>query len=244
MMMSTARPVRSRAVLSCLILLQVVLFAGVLVAARREAEGERAPLVRLATGVPAGVPLTIESGFAGALDRARTWAADSELFSSGMQVDWPTDAAVAGSSEIPETGWILYTFASATHAIGPGGEGATLSMLVDRKSGVLIDEQEMGWTWAPSRPLAVTTYPISSMVALFAADTTAGNSYRVACPEFRHLSRLSIVPSVDGADPFWLVTYEDQRSAGQPGVSVRIDAITGQVERDEEATEGGACGGK
>src|SRR5262249_31560981 len=127
---------------------------------------------------------------------------------------------------------------------GSGGNAATLSMLVDRRSGVVIDEREMAWSWQPHRPVAITTYPISSVVALFAADATAGNGYRVACPEFRHLSRISIEPSVDGAAPYWLVTYEDQRSAGQPAVSVRVDALSGQVDQDRNATDDGTCGGK
>jgi hypothetical protein len=161
-----------------------------------------------------------------------------------MQTDWPTDAAAAGSSEVPATGWILYTFASETRASALGGKAATLSMLVDRQSGLLIDERTMGWSWTPTRSPAIATYPISSVVALFAADATAGNGFRVACPEFRHLSRVSIEPSVDGADPYWLVTYEDERSAGQPGVSVTVDALSGQVDRKQAGAGDASCGGK
>jgi hypothetical protein len=243
-MSTLAHATRWRIVLGCLIVFQVVLLAVALVVVRRDASGERSPLVRLETGVPPGDPLTIESALPAALARARSWAADAELFSAGMQVDWPSDAATAGSSEIPESGWLLYTFASPSRAVGPAGKAATLSMIVDRTSGVVIDEQEMGWTWAAGRAPAVATYPISSVVALFAADTTAGNAYRIACPEFRHLSRLTIEPAVDGADPYWLVTYEDERSAGQAAVSVRVDAVSGQVEREQNTTDQIPCGGK
>jgi hypothetical protein len=233
---------RLRIAMSCLIVVQVMLLGAAMVASRRDAGGESAPLAHLETGVPVGTPLTIESGFGGALERARTWASDASLFSAGMQVDWPTDAAVAANSEIPGTGWILYTFASAKRSVGPEGEAATLSMLVDRKSGVVIDERVMGWTWRPSRKVELTTYPISSTVALFAAEATQGNRYRVACPQFRHLSRVSIVASVNGANAYWLVTYEDQRSAGEPGQSVRVDAISGQIERqDRDAADNGTC---
>jgi hypothetical protein len=227
--------VQARIAMGLLVVAQVVLFGAAMVEARRDGGGDRSPLDRRETGVPAGTPLTIEGGFAGALARAKRWSPDAVLFAAGMQVDWPTDAAAAASSEIPETGWLLYTFSSAKRGVGPKGKASTLSLLIDRKSGVVIGEQEMGWTWAPRRSATITTYPISSSVALFAADATAGNAYRLACPEFRHLSRVSVVPSTDGATAAWLVTYEDQRSAGTPGVIVRVDANSGQVEREEPA---------
>lgn len=207
----------------------------------QDAGGEGAPLVRLETGLPAGTPLSIESGYPAALARAKQWAADAYLFSASEQVDWPTDAAGASSSEIPGTGWVIYTFAAGTGGIGPEGKAATLSMMVDRMSGVVIDEREMGWTWKPERAPAITTYPISSIVALFAAETTMGNGYRNACPGFRHLSRISIVPAVDGGDPYWLVTYEDQRTSGRPAFRVKVDAMSGEVERDDVGIDAEDC---
>ncbi|HKG24259.1 MAG TPA: hypothetical protein VKB09_01365, partial [Thermomicrobiales bacterium] len=173
--------------------------------------------------------------------RAQGWSADAYLLSTGMQVDWPTDAAAANSREIPGGGWVIYTFAAGKRGVGPEGKAATLSMLVDRMSGVVIDEQEMGWRWQPDQAPLLTTYPISSTVALFAAETTMGNAYRTACPEFRHLSRVSLVRPASGANPFWLVTYEDQRATGQPAFRVRVDAITGEVARDEVAADVGGC---
>lgn len=233
---------RLRIAVGCLVFAQVVLVGATMVGARHGAPGERAPLARLQTGVPAGTPLTIEGGFAGAQERARQWAPDAVLFAAGMQVDWPTDPTAAKTSEIPGTGWVLYTFASEKRAFGPKGRAATLSMLVDRRSGLVIDEREMGWTWPPRREVAITTYPISSVVALFAADATDGNGYRVACPQFHHLSRVSIVPSFGGEDPSWLVTYEDQRAAGTADVHVKVDAISGRVERQDRGTTApGGC---
>jgi hypothetical protein len=220
---------------------QLVLIGAVALVWRQESGGANAPLVRLETGLPAGVPLTMESGYEAALGRAQAWAGDASLFSAGMQVDWPTDAAAASGSEIPGNGWVIYTFASGKRGVGPKGEAATLSMLVDRMSGVVIDEREMGWTWQPRREAAITTYPISSTVALFAAETTMGQAYRTACPQFRHLSRVSIVPPMDGVGAYWLVTYEDQRAAGQPAFRVRVDAMTGDVERDDVAVDLGEC---
>jgi hypothetical protein len=222
-----------RKVIWGLIVAQVILVVVVVLGWRGRAGSASSPLVRLETGVTAGTPLTIESGLAGALGRAREWSQDAFLFAAGMQIDWPTDPATASGSELPGNGWVLYTFASEKVGVGPGGEAATLSMMVDRMSGVLIDERELGWTELPRRRADLATYPISSSVALFAIETTDGNRYRNSCPEFRHLARVSIVPSLDGGDADWLVTYEDQRSGGRPAILVRVDAVTGQVEREE-----------
>jgi hypothetical protein len=225
-----------------LIGVQVALIGVAALVWREDRGGESASLERLETGLPAGASLTIESGYEAALRRALAWADDATLFSVSMQVDWPTDAAAASGSEIPGNGWVIYTFASEKRGVGPEGKAATLSMLVDRMSGVVIDEREMGWTWRPGREAAVTTYPISSMVALFAAETTMGNGYRMGCPQFRHLSRVSIVPAMDGSNAYWLVTYEDQRAAGQPAFRVKVDAMSGEVERDDSVIKLGGCG--
>src|SRR5215213_6959732 len=180
---SSRRNGRSRVLLLGLIVAQVALFGVVALEWRHDSGGASAPLVRLEMGLPAGVPLTIESGFNAALRRAQGWSADAYLVSTGMQVDWPTNAAAANSSEIPGAGWVIYAFAAGKRGVGPEGKAATLSMLVDRMSGVVIDEQEMGWRWQPDQAPLLTTYPISSTVALFAAETTMGNAYRTACPE-------------------------------------------------------------
>src|SRR5262245_41077210 len=92
---------RNRVLMLGVLLAQIARFGVVALAWRRDSGGESAPLVRLETGLPVGVPLTIESGFDGALRRAQAWSADAYLLSTGMQVDWPTDAAAAISSEIP-----------------------------------------------------------------------------------------------------------------------------------------------
>jgi hypothetical protein len=230
-----------RLVLWGLIGVQVALIGVAALVWQEEGGDASAPLVRLETGLPAGASLTIESGYEAVLRRAREWAEDASLFSASMQVDWPTEAVPASRSEIPGNGWVIYTFASDKRGVGPGGEAATMSMLVDRMSGVVIDEREMGWTWRPERVPAITTYPISSMVALFAAETTMGNGYRTACPQFRHLSRVSIVPAMGGVGAYWLVTYEDQRAAGQPAFRVKVDAKSGEVERDDVGIDREGC---
>mgnify|MGYP000185609508 CR=1 FL=1 len=230
-----------RIALVILVCMQVVL-TGIGLARWQQGNGTaRTPLVRLDTGVPTGVPLTIESALTAATQRAQAWSADAFVFAAGMQVDWPVDASAAGKSELPGNGWVLFTFGAAKQGVGLDGNGATLSMLIDRLSGVVIDEREMGWSWEPARRLAVATYPISATVALFAADVSAGLAYRTACPQYRHLSRVSLVPGSSAGGAYWLVTYEDARSAGRPALNVRTDATTGQVSRDDRTVDQTAC---
>ena len=90
----------------------------------------------------------------------------------------------------------------------------------------------------------VLSVPVSEKAAIytnlfpFLAETTVGNAYRNACPLYRHLSRLSIVPELDGRGAHWLVTYEDARAAGRPALEVRVDAMSGDVEREDAAPDG------
>ena len=239
--MTTSAGSRRKAVLWGLFGVQVVLVGALVFGWRQRQDGESAALVRLETGLPAGATLTTETGYDGALRRAQQWAGDAWLFAASLQVDWPTDAVAASGSEIPGNGWVIYTFASDKRGVGPKGTAATLSLMVDRMSGVVIDERQMGWTWRPEREATDTTYPISSIVALFAAETTMGNGYRTACPRFRHLSRVSIVPEAGGTGAYWLVTYEDQRAGGQPAFTVKVDAVNGDVERDDVVVDLGGC---
>lgn len=198
----------------------------------------RGDLVRLDTGVPAGVALTIETGAEGALAYARQWATDAYLFGAAMQIDWPTKQTAAASSEIPDSGWIIYTFGTS--------RDETMSILVDRRSGAVFDEQHMTWTSQPARRISNTTYPISSTTALFATEAIVGATYRQACPTYRHLSRVSLVPSDVLAGEvgtgeqrgYWLVSYEDSRSLGRPAFTVRVDAQKGDVNREDVFLDG------
>lgn len=230
---------RSKAtlVLASLVIVQLLMLVPKVVADRSETRGELKTLTRLETGLPAGAPLMIETGLAGALTYAQTWQPDAFLFAASMQIDWPNSLPNASSSDIPQSGWILYTFGSS--------DDETLSIMVDRISGVVIGEQRVEWSGTPARRIPQTTYPISSITAIFATETTIGATYRIACPEFRNLSRVSFVPfqasdrdqgNADGG--FWVVSYEDTRSLGRPAFVVRIDATNGSVDRSRVSPGG------
>lgn len=189
----------------------------------------------LQTGLPSGIPLTIEDGAAVALGRAQQWSGDATLFAVSMQIDWPTEMPQAGSADIPTGGWVIYTFGSSKPGDLPGSQGSTLSLMVDRQSGIVLDEREIGWSETPARHLDFSGLPISSTVALFAGELTAGTSYRTTCPKYRNLSRLALVPGSQTAHPTWVVTYEDDRLGGQPAITIQIDAQTGDVQQQSGA---------
>jgi hypothetical protein len=218
-----------------LVALQLGLVATSVGAHFRDREPKSDQLVRLETGVPPGTALSIETALPGALIYAREWADDAYLFATSMQIDWPTEPGKASSTELPNAGWIIYTFGSA--------RDETLSIMVDRLSGAVFDEQRMKWSGRPSRQIVNTTYPISSTTALFATETSLGAAFRQACPEFRHISRVSFVPQgsdADGAEGvggYWLVSYEDSRTVGRPAFTVRIDAENGAVDREDISTD-------
>jgi hypothetical protein len=202
-------------------------------------EGVR--IERLETGVPHGTSLSIETAIDAATRRAQGWAENAFLFAAAVQVDWPKEPGEAADSGLPESGWVLLTFGTESGGEGSKGEGASLSLLVDRVSGAILDEREMAWGRAPTRRLDITTYPISSTISLFAADLSIGNKYRAACPQFRHLSRASFAAEPDGNGAYWLVTYEDSRSAGRPELRIEIDAMSGEVTRDDSSATEWAC---
>jgi hypothetical protein len=211
-----------------LLVVEVAFFGVTAARWRSGTDAQSMVLRRLDASLPAGVSLTVESAVAAAQREATAWAPDAFLFAAGMQVDWPEDAA-AKSSEIPGGGWILLTFASRQQRGDLGTQGATLSMMIDRASGLVIGERAGSWAGRPARRIDLTTYPISSTVALFASELTTGNAYRAECPQFRHLSRVSLVPALNAQNGYWVVTYEDERAAGRPEVEIRVDAASGQV---------------
>lgn len=222
---SVSRFADARRLLVLFILLQIVLSAFLVSRSVLEPAAVSSEAERLETHVPVGFPLSIETGLDGATKIAQRWSADAWLMSATMQVEWPRAEPEATSSEIPKGGWIIYIFGSE------GGEG--LSLLIDRVGHGIFDQDVVVWTDETRKSIFYTTYPISSITAQFAAETIYGATFRGACPAFRHLSRVSFVPNMNGVGAHWAVSYEDARSLGGPAFVVRIDANEGLVIRDE-----------
>lgn len=84
--------------------------------------------------------------------------------------------------------------------------------------------------------LDLTTYPRSSTIAAAAADITNGHGYRSACPDSRTTAFVTATHllSRDGTEiPTWTVTYGDSRYAGTYDVLLQMNALTGEVIKNE-----------
>jgi hypothetical protein len=155
---------------------------------------------------------------------AATWRDDARLISATMQLDWPW--TVEGSQVLPPGGWIIAVYAA------PDSD-ETLSLLIDRFDGRLArTASSSGAAVGPDRSIDPVDYRVDSLAAVARAEAEIGTQFRQACPESRHLTRVS--PMVEAASeqtgpPTWLVTYHDSRQPGTNALEVRINALTGEV---------------
>ncbi len=223
---------RIRAKLALIVLIQVALLLSGAWLWQRDRDGDAGPtLVRLGPDRAPGTPLTVEEGFPAALARAHQWNPGAWLFNVQAQIDWPADPDQAKTPDLPAGGWMIYLFAAPREDFGD--RGAVLSLMVDRASGVVLATDITPWTKPPERRLDLPSYPVSSVVALYAAELTGGADYRLACPQFRHLMRLSLAADATAAAPRWVVTYDDDRTPGRAGLRVEVDARSGEITRTE-----------
>lgn len=223
---------RTQPALLMLLLAQVALLLTGAWLWQRDRDGDPGPaLVRLDPNRDPGAPLTVEAGYPAALARAQQWNPGAWLFGVQVQIDWPADAVQAGETDLPASGWIIYLFAA--HREDFGDRGVVLSLMVDRASGVVIATDVTPWTRSPARKLDLPSYPVTSSVALYAAELTGGAEFRLACPQHRRVMRLSLSPGAASAHPRWVVTYEDDRAPGRAELRVEVDAQTGEITRTE-----------
>lgn len=229
---STDRHSRAQPALLVLLLAQVAFLLTGAWLWQRDRSGDAGPtLVRLDPNRAPGAPLTVEAGYPAALARAQQWNPGAWLFGVQVQIDWSADAVQAGETDLPAGGWIVYLFAAPREDFGD--RGAVLSLMVDRASGVVIATDVTPWTQPPARRLDLPSYPVSSSVALYAAELTGGAEFRLACPQHRHVMRLSLSLDAAATNPLWIVTYEDDRAPGQPALRVMVDARTGEITRTD-----------
>jgi hypothetical protein len=177
----------------------------------------------------AQLPATVESAYPAALARAQAWRDDARLLHVSAELMWPREAQSSAVSQLPDGGWLLFVFVAPWDRFGGNEDAATLTLLVDRRSGSIYGETALGWEEAPALPAPlVATYPVSSTVAVVIAEAHGGATFRRACPDVRWDSRIGLDVTSDGK-PIWTVTYRDDRVADKNSLTVRIDASTGAV---------------
>jgi len=200
------------------------------------------PPVPAGGGSPIAAPAGLEEGAEIAWRRARAWRDGAELLSATMQVDWPWEVEPATTGGLPPTGWATYVFVAPWEpGWGRREEAASLTVLIDRLSGEVAAQETLGWEEAPAPGPATPEAPaVASTTAALVAEAVGGREFRRACPERRHLSRVSLLPAgTEGLPAHWLVTYEDMAAPGLHGLRVRIDAASAATL--EMAGEAPAC---
>ncbi|MBA2520279.1 MAG: hypothetical protein H0V24_11485, partial [Chloroflexia bacterium] len=173
-------------------------------------------------------PASLESASPIAAAEAAAWLPEARLLHASLQIDWPWQAPPAGETEpLATTGWVNYVFAAPwTGPAAPPG-GATLSVLVERLSSEVVFQSTIAWETMPALPPFPTETAVTSLQAVMAAEAAAGAEFRHACPIYRHLTRVSLLtPPIE--PPRWLVAYEDTRQRDRHGLTVTIDAATGE----------------
>jgi hypothetical protein len=203
-------------------------------------------------------PLTLETGYPLVAERARGWDEQARLILVSGQLDWPLDVPPGPLRELPGGGWLTYVFVRDRE-----GQAESLSMLVERYSGTVVQERVAPWGGpAPAGNLDLLALPTSSTDAVVAAEAAGGTEFRRACPGARHQTRISLgvaEPARDGAggsdsaatpetapdqgergspaaerdELIWILGYRDVRDEGRAPLLVSVGASTGAVTVEE-----------
>jgi len=195
------------------------------------------PFLPASTARLAGDGATYESALPLAQAQADAWLPGAILLNASMQVDWPWDVPPGETTGIPGTGWLTYAFIAPWDPPGRPPGAASLGVVIERLSGVMMSQDSIGWEEAPEFREPPPPAPIDSTAATLRAEAEGGTTFRRDCPNYRHLSRT--FPLAAGRTEWpqhWVIIYEDSRVPDQHGLLLRIDATTGELlDRSGEA---------
>ncbi len=192
-----------------------------------------------ATAPLAGSGATYESGLPLARQQAAAWLPEAVLLNASMQVDWPWAVPEGETEELPGTGWLTYAFVAPWQPPGRPPGAASLGIVIERLSGVIVSQESDGWEIAPEFRPPPPPAALDSTAATLRAEAAGGTAYRRACPAQRHVSRTFPIAAGRTEWPqHWLVLYEDSRAPERHGLLLRIDAASGDVlERELDAPD-------
>ena len=219
------QPGQIRRLLTLALLLQIVL-AGVGIVLFRSGAAGSTEFVKPDVLNSVAFPIDAESGLPIAEAYARQWADEIRLIAVTMRLDWGDTDSGLDPSQLPGRGWIIYVFER---------DGATLSLYLDRGTGILIGQNVSPFGGEDWPAFDLTTYPRSSSIAAITANITVGSAYREACAESRNVAIVTASsvpednPESRTGSPVWAVTFGDRRYPGTFDVLVRMDANTGEV---------------
>ncbi|MCC6313606.1 MAG: hypothetical protein IT337_06300 [Thermomicrobiales bacterium] len=170
---------------------------------------------------------TLESALPAPRARAAAWLPEARLLNANLQIDWPWQVGPGSPRAIPDTGWITLVFLAPWQPPGRTETAASLSLVIERLSGQIVQQTTLGWETA-ALPAPTPGPTLTSVDAALAAERAGGTAFRRACPRHRHVSRRSLLDTPDFG-PHWLIAYEDDRAPDRHGLLVRIDAAAGAL---------------
>lgn len=176
---------------------------------------------------PSAAPIDIEQGAAIAEQHIRGWSPSARLVAAVMRVEWSAEAARVDRIELPQGGWLVFTFAD-------GDE--TMSIYLDRRTGIYITSSRSDYGDDVLPAIDLSLYLRSSTTAALTAEVLHGSTYRTVCPSTRTTAVVAPSRIINGdgsVTPIWTVTYADTRFASDIDVLVQVDAVTGNVIRSE-----------
>ena len=174
--------------------------------------------------------LTVETALPITDPVARAWDDAAVLISASMEVVWDQNESVVVPSSIADGGAVTLVYAAAD---------GQLSLIMDRRSGVIFHAEVGEWSDELALPLPVSSITRSSAIAVLAAEVSNGTSYRAACPDLRFVTRVHLARSSESpGNPLWLVSYVDERYRDRPDIQITVDAVTGETVGAETAALG------
>ena len=170
-------------------------------------------------------PLNLEAASALGLAVAREWRPDAILVNAGMQVDWSDESADQLATELPRGGWALLRYLSGRDV---------LTLRIDRGSGVVVETEVLRLSEDDAANLALQAIDYerastNSTTAILATEAAYGQHHRLACPERRRATWISVHSDEFSGERVWFVRYRDAARPNEITLSVLIDWRNGSI---------------
>ena len=171
--------------------------------------------------------LTLMTGRERADQVAKAWDANARLVYASMQIDWPNEAPPTTVTSISPFGWLRFVY--LTDINGGRTDRATLSILIERVSGRLINQTVNQWTENFAEGDLFAQVTTSDTTAVLGTELGGGTSFRAACPDIRNRSIVSLVLDPSSGQPTWVIGYPGKNGDITTGMGFHVNAATGAV---------------
>jgi hypothetical protein len=211
-----------------LFVLQLVLFGGAYANQLRQdaAMPDPAAIASFPFDTPANA-LTLMTGRERADQVAKAWDANARLVYASMQIDWPNGQPPETVTSISPFGWLRFVYLADID--GGRTDRATLSILIERVSGKLINQTVNQWTESFAEGDLFAQVTTSDTTAVLGTELGGGTDFRAACPKVRNRSIVSLVLDQSSGQPVWVIGYPGKNGDISTGMGFHVNAATGAV---------------